>query len=186
MHWQVTLDAGNGQRMEVGTLLRERRIKEEGALSAAKKESRHVLWRKKNEALEGELGPNPIAAMEKLRLDDICLVAMSRSWVAPAIIVTPNRTKKNGLRPIGSLAAGDIETVGLELLQSAGDQPWIRWKDELLRAPLRILERLPLESYVKQKKADGTMNVLLSASAERLRKEYIRKMPALFRKLEKM
>ena len=56
---KTTLDAGNGNQMEVGTLLRERRTKQAGAQLVAKKASRRALWMQKVDALVGELGQDP-------------------------------------------------------------------------------------------------------------------------------
>ena len=113
---------------------------------------------------------------------------MSETWVAPAIIATLNCTKNNGLRPFGELAAHAIETAGVEYLRREGSDaapPWRRWKASLLRNPLRILEHLAATDFTREKH-NGVTTVLLSPRAERVRKEYIRKMPELFDLLKKM
>lgn len=56
---KTTLDAGNGNQMEVGTLLRERRTKQAGAQLVAKKAARRALRMQKVDALVGELGQDP-------------------------------------------------------------------------------------------------------------------------------
>ena len=71
-----------------------------------------------------------------LSVGDMYLFAFSKTCIFPAIVVTVNKTYKNGLRPFLTLPIKEVETVAVQLLTLAAS--WFTV------SPTRILKTLTL------------------------------------------
>jgi hypothetical protein len=159
-HRTILLDAGEGNQMEVGTALRNQRMQKENSSMETKLKSRLARWRAVSKVTSAVA--TPLSTTGYITQGNVFIVSVKISeapTVAVALVHTVNKKQSGKMWPFNRLQIGEVETVGLQILQPAAKNPlvWQHHEYFLCRQPQRLLYQLHPPAYIATKDQQTSM-----------------------------
>ena len=116
-----------------------------------------------------------------LSVGDMYLFAFSKACIFPAIVVTVNKTYKNGLRPFLTLPMKEVETVAVQLLKAPhANSLYQHYMYYLCRRPQSLVYKmLSPECLATPNDYTGMISMSLSERLEEALVAYKQLLPAI-------
>ena len=128
-----------------------------------------------------KLPTEPVDLEGHLSVGDLYLFAFNKKYAFPCIVITVNKTFKNGLRPFLTLPMKAVETVAVQLLKAQpGSSHYHHYMYYLCRRPQSLLfEMIEPECLVTPNNYTGLVSMSLSERYELTLEAYKQRLPEI-------
>lgn len=180
-HRAILLDAGDGNQLEVGSALSNKRMHKENSSMETKMKSRLARWSAVSKITSAVA--TPLSTNGYVTQGDIFIVSIKINTlptIAIAQVHTVNKKQSGKMWPFNRLQIGEVETVGLEIFAQEIAQTesnslvWQHDEYYLCRQPQRLLYQLHPPAYFATKDQYTSMvTIRLSENSDGIRKSYM-------------